>query len=156
MRKESALNVYGMTKKQYFTDTYQLLQYFDVGINEEGYWCHDHMALQNKDEFDVLSYLYPNYNFVLLVDQSTGHRKRSTDALHAPIMCVKWGGNQPPMHATTIHELGPFPVTLTIGDSQHMQFQKGTRDRFISKIPKHTRQKKKQEIELDGQRQRRI
>lgn len=75
--------------------------------------------------------------------------KRSADALHAPNMSVYWGGQQPSMHATTIHELGPYPSTLQIGDIQQMIFTKSDKGPFYvdqplkQKHPKDTGKHKK-------------
>ena len=141
--KESAMNVHGTTTKPIFNNTHLLVQYFNVGVNEEGYWSHDHMVLQNEDAYDVLSYMYPLYDFVDLMDQSTGHRKRDSDALHAPSMCSKWGGSQPRMHPTAVKEIGPHPATLQPGDTQCMVFRSSDKGPFYMETPnkfKHTRE----------------
>ena len=133
--KESAKNVYGSTYKHVFTSTHLLIKYFDVGIHQDGYWNYDHQALQNEDFYDVISVLYPNYNYVILSDQSSGHGTLLTDALHAPNMSVKWGGNQPKMHTSIIHEVGPYNPTLSIGETQNMQFQSKDKGPFYLKLP---------------------
>ena len=46
--KDSAMAVYNSTKKKKLTTTHLLVRYFDVGINEDGYWNHDQMDLQNE------------------------------------------------------------------------------------------------------------
>ena len=38
MEKSAAIEVYGSTKKKEIKDTLTLVQFFDLGINEEGYW----------------------------------------------------------------------------------------------------------------------
>ena len=132
----SAININGKTDKQILTETHQLIQYFDVGVQEEGYWSHDNIFLQNEDAYDVLSVLYPNHDIVILMDQSTGHRKRSEDALHSHSMSAKYGGSQPQMHPTIIQELGPYPSTLSIGDKQHMTFRTRYSSTFYMKDAK--------------------
>ncbi len=51
------------------------MRFFDVGINEEGYWNYNQIALQVEDVFDELAIKYPQYDIVLLMDQSSGHGK---------------------------------------------------------------------------------
>ena len=46
MSKEEAISVNGTEKKRLITDSLTLVQFVDVGINEEGYWNHNHRALQ--------------------------------------------------------------------------------------------------------------
>ena len=55
----AALEVYGTTEKQLLTSRDCLMQFFDVGINNDGYWGYNHMALQQEDAFDVLRVIYP-------------------------------------------------------------------------------------------------
>ena len=116
------LIVYMGQLEKAFTSTHLLIQHFDVGVNEDGYWRHDHMSLQHEDVYDVLNVVYPDYDFVILPDQSSGHGKRDDDALHALCMSVKWEGQQGMIHPTEIKEVGPFPSLLKVGQIQHMIF----------------------------------
>ena len=75
------MTIYGTTKKQHFTNTHLLVEYFDVGIQHQGYWTHDHIALQSEDAYDILSSLYPNYEIVVIMDSSTGHKKKQPTVL---------------------------------------------------------------------------
>ena len=122
--KEFAMKIHGTTKKQPLVGTHQLVRYFYVGINHDGYWNHETMSLQNEDAYDVFRVVYPDHHIILLSDQSSGHRKRADDALHAPSMSKNWGGSQPIMHPTIVKELGPYPPTLALNQQQHMTFQK--------------------------------
>ena len=63
-------------------DKLTLVQFFDLEINEEGCWNYFHMALQIEDAFDVLSIKYPDYDFMILMDQSSGHGKRMEGGLN--------------------------------------------------------------------------
>ena len=74
MSKESATNIYTMNKKKQMTNNHQLIQYFDLGLHNDGFWNYDHMDLQNEDVFDVLTTKYPSYDFVFIMDQSSGGR----------------------------------------------------------------------------------
>jgi len=42
------------------------MQFFDVGINNGGYWGYNHMAPQQEDAFDVLRVIYPHCDFAML------------------------------------------------------------------------------------------
>ena len=83
------------------------------------------MALQIEDVFDVLSVKYPEYNFLILMDQSSGHGKRMEGGLNAAEMSVKYGGNQLKMRNMTINELGTYPAQLKVGDIQSLTFTDG-------------------------------
>ena len=65
------------------------MQFFDVGINEEGCWNYNQIALQIEDVFDVLAIKYPQYDILLLMDQSSGHGKMRDGALNANLMSVR-------------------------------------------------------------------
>jgi len=84
---KAAIEVYGSTQKKEIKDPLTLVRFFDVGINEEGYWNYFHMALQIEDMFDILSIKYPESNFVVLMDQSSGHGKRMEGGLNASNSC---------------------------------------------------------------------
>ena len=106
--------------KKKITDKLTLVQFFDLGINEEGYWNYFHMALQIEDAFNVLSIKYPEYDYMILMDQSSGHGKRMEGGLNAGEMSVRFGGSQPKMRNTTIHELGTYHSQLKVGDTQSL------------------------------------
>ena len=52
------------------------------------------MALQIEDAFDVLCVKYPEYDFTILMDQSSGHGKKMEEGLNAEEMFVRYGGSQ--------------------------------------------------------------
>ena len=58
------------------TNNLTLVQFFDLGIKEEGYWNYFHMVLQIEDVCDLLALKFPEYDFVILVDQLSGHGKK--------------------------------------------------------------------------------
>jgi len=74
--EKAAMEIHGSIKKKSIKDPLTLVQFFDLGINEEGYWNYFHMALQIEDIFDVLTIKYPYYDVLILVDQSSGHGKK--------------------------------------------------------------------------------
>ena len=63
-------------KKKMITDRLTFIQIFNLGINEEGYWNYFHMALQFEDIFDVLCVKIPECDFLILMDQLSGDRKK--------------------------------------------------------------------------------
>ena len=121
--KEAATEVYGSDKKKMIKDRLTLVRFFDLGVKEEGYWNYFHMALQIEDIFDVLSIKFPDHDFLILMDQSSGHGKSLSNGLNAAKMNVSYGGTQPAMRKTTIKEVGPYHSQLNIGDEQCMLFQ---------------------------------
>ena len=80
------------------------------------------MSLQVEDVYDVLATVYPTYDFLLLLDQSSGHGKMREGALNVNTMGVRWGGCQQNLRETKIKEVGPYPSLLQIGDIQKMNF----------------------------------
>ena len=80
IKKSVAIEIYGNTKKKDIDDPLTLVRFFDLGINEEGYWNYFHIALQIEDAFNVLSVKYPNFNFFLIeryIKQMKTHRNVS-------------------------------------------------------------------------------
>ena len=101
-----------MATQKKIDDPLTLVRFFDLGINDEGYWNYFHMALQIEDTFDVLSVKYPDFDFAILMDQSSGHGKKRGGGLNAMEMSGRFGGNQPKMRNTTINELGTYQSQL--------------------------------------------
>ena len=75
-------------------DKLTLVQFFDLRINEEGYWNYFHMALQIEYVFNVLSVKFQEYDFVVLMDQNSGHGKKMEEGLNAIEMSMRFGGSQ--------------------------------------------------------------
>ena len=138
--KKEAIEVYGSTKKKKIDKTLTLIQYFDLGMNEEGYWNYNHVALQVEDIFDVLSIKYPSYDFLFMLDQSSGHGRMREGALNVNQMSGKWGGKQSRMRKTIL-DVGPYPRKLNVGDEQDMVFVEGDDGPFYMK-PDDQRKKK--------------
>jgi hypothetical protein len=122
--KEAALQINRSSLKQPLKSNAPFLRFFDVGVEREGYWDYNHMALQTEDLMDCLLVLLPNHDFVFIFDQSSGHCKRAADGLQATSMNSGWGGKQLVMRFTVIKEdcLGDFPTKLKVGDTQTLVF----------------------------------
>ena len=71
-----------------------LIQYFDLGMQGEGYWNFNHMALFIEDAYDVLSVTYNYCDFAVGLDQSAGHGKKREGGLDANDMSKSWGGGK--------------------------------------------------------------
>ena len=111
-------------------DQLTLVRFFNVGVNLEGFWNYDQMALQVEDVFDVLAVKFPNFDFLLMLDQSSGHGKMRDGAFNANLMGVRWGGKQSNLRRTKIREVGPYRRLLEVGDEQVMHFQEGDEGPF--------------------------
>ena len=165
--EESAKNVYGNISKKPFTDKLTLVRFFEVGVNLEGFWNYDQMALQVEDVYDVLAIKYPNYDFLFIFDQSSGHGKMRVGSLNVYNMGVRWGGRQEKLRTTTIQETGPYLGTLKVGDIQKMVFdddddgpfyldnnhritRKYDRKTGEKKIVEKTKKKLKEELKTKG------
>ena len=131
--KKEAIEVYRTSKKKPLKDKHTLIQYFNVGINEEGYWNYNHIALQVEDVFDILSIRFPGHDFCFLMDQSSGHGRMREGSLNANLMNKNFGGKQGKLRDTKIKDVGPYPHILQIGDTQSMVFDEGSSGPFYVK-----------------------
>ena len=98
------------------------MRFFDVGVNLEGFWNNDRMALQVEDIYDVLAVKFPHYDFLLMLDQSSGHGQMREGALNVNSMSVRWGGKQDKIRSTKIKEVGPYHSKLRIGKEEKVIF----------------------------------
>ncbi|KAG7357055.1 hypothetical protein IV203_001743 [Nitzschia inconspicua] len=88
---EAALEVLKSTSKPPLTAS-PFVRKLLIGINKEGYWNSNHMAVQFEDVVDCLKVLYPNHEFVFLFDHSQGHSRKRKGALDVNSMNVSFGG----------------------------------------------------------------
>jgi hypothetical protein len=65
---------------------------FEYGSKGEGYWSYEHMVIQLEDCIHCLKVLYPQYDFVFLLDHSCGHDRQREDGLNAGKMSKMFGG----------------------------------------------------------------
>ena len=66
------------------------------------------MAVQIEDAFDVLCVKYPEFDYFMFMDQSSGHGKKMEGGLNADKMSVRYGGSHPKMRNTTMNKLGTY------------------------------------------------
>ena len=83
------MTVYATTTKKKISYNLTLVRFFDVGVNLEGFWNYDKMALQVEDVYNVLSVKYPEYDFQFILDQSSGHGKTREGSLNVNLMSMK-------------------------------------------------------------------
>jgi hypothetical protein len=86
------------------------VHYFEYGADLEGYWNYQHMVLQVEDFCDAITNLYPQYDFLFLVDHSSGHDKQREDGLNVT-SC-----------------LGPYVRIFSPGDVQSLVFNQQMTD----------------------------
>jgi TfoX/Sxy family transcriptional regulator of competence genes len=91
--EQAAIKKRGTADKQPLTMSPFVLQ-FEYGASAEGYWTYDSMVLQLEDCADVVTTLYPQYQFLFLFDHSCGHDRAREDALNVNNMNTGYGGKQ--------------------------------------------------------------
>jgi hypothetical protein len=83
-------------------------------------------VLQLEDCVDCLSVLFPDHEFLFLLEHSCRHDRQREDCLNAEDMKRSFGGNKPKMRDTRIEQekgyLGPYCRQLHPGDTQKMIF----------------------------------
>ena len=92
--KDAAKAKRGNSKKAPLTSSPVVLE-FEYGANAEGYWVYEHMVLQLEDCVDCLKVLYPEYDFIFMLDHSCGHDRQREDGLNVENMNKSYGGNKP-------------------------------------------------------------
>jgi hypothetical protein len=117
----------GQTSKKHLEDS-PFVKHFELGINNEGYWTYNHMAIQFEDCVDCLKVLYPHFKFVILFDHSQGHAKKLSNGLDPYNMNKSYGGAQPRMRESVIKEHDGYlgihdERTLNVGDVQSFIFR---------------------------------
>ena len=55
--------VYGSPFKKKLTSTL-FIRELEYGKNKNGYWLYDHMVLQLEDCVDILTYMFPDFEFI--------------------------------------------------------------------------------------------
>ena len=78
--------------------------------------------MQLEDAVDVISVMFPAYDFIFQYGQCSGHRKMRPDGLSVANMNVTYGGCATMMQTSKTMEVGPFEGVLNIGDTQSMNF----------------------------------
>jgi hypothetical protein len=155
---DAAQEINGTTAKPAIKDFSPFLRFFEYGADKEGYWNYSHMALQVEDLVDCLVVLYPDFDFALLFDHSSGHGKSQKDGLNVNLMSKAWGGKQPNMHQSKITvdnladlDSGRIAKTgqLGPGDTQFMVFQESEMGPF-NMPSEEEREQRKYDTVADG------
>jgi hypothetical protein len=115
----------GDAKKKTLTKRLFILE-FEYGASGEGYWVHEHIVLQLEDCIDCQKVLYPEQEFLFLLDHSCGHDRQRDDGLNVENMNKSYMSNKQKMRKTTIQckkgYLGPYRRQLQPGDVLRMVF----------------------------------
>ena len=125
--EDAATILFGTAKKTKLT-TSPFVRELEYGANKEGYWTYDNMLVQFEDCVDVLKVMYPQFDFVFLLDHSNGHDHLRPNGLNLNKISVRYGGKQPIMRDAVIDDptlFGPFhdaTYKLQLGSTQKMQF----------------------------------
>jgi hypothetical protein len=80
-----ALEINKTTRRSDLTES-PFIRHLPVGINNDGYWNTNHMAIQLEDVADCVEVLYPGYNYVILFNHSSDHDRKRDSALDATTM----------------------------------------------------------------------
>ena len=124
--KDAAKTKLNTSKKPKLHST-PFVRELDYGANCDGYWSYKSMVLQMEDCIDCLKFLFPEFDFLFLVDHSNSHNHLQPDGLNINKINIYHGGKQPIMHDSKISAemLGPFHTpesTLQPGMLQCMQY----------------------------------
>lgn len=106
------------------------MRYFRSGSNHDGYWNDSHAKIELEGVIDILSHIFPNFDFLFLFDQSSGHTKMRSDGLSISNMNISCGGALNKMRDTTVTEVGPYASTLEVGDVQRFSLVDGDNGPF--------------------------
>jgi hypothetical protein len=168
---DAALAIHGQALKKDLKES-PFVVYFELGMNNEGYWTYNHMAIQFEECVDCLKVVYPHFDFAFIFDHSQGHAKKLANGLDAQSMNRGFGGVQPKMRESTIIAeegyLGMHERTVDVGDAQSFVFQPGDtgpfwmtpqerelnrHDRVLPPLPGHPRTRNKTISELKAELQ---
>jgi hypothetical protein len=107
----AARNLRGNPRKQDLKTSPFVIE-FEYGASNQGYWTYDRMVLQLDDCVDCLKIIFPAFDFLFILDHSSGHDKQKPDSLNASNMQKNFGGKQNKLRPSTILEqdgyLGPY------------------------------------------------
>jgi hypothetical protein len=80
--EEAAVKKLGKQEKEDMKESPFIVQ-FEYGANGEGYWTYESMIIQLEDCIDVVSALYPEYDFIFQFDHSCGPDRKRLDGLNS-------------------------------------------------------------------------
>jgi len=72
--------LYGSSAKKSLIDN-PFVRYLDYGSRKDGYWTYRHMVVQIEDCSDCLRYLFPQFDYGIELDHSSGHNAERPDGL---------------------------------------------------------------------------
>lgn len=92
--ERATINAYRETrgKPPLSPDYNPFCHYFEYGKNADGYWTGEKMKAQTDDFLDAAEALFPDTQFAIEYDASSGHLYMGDGALVVGNMNLKWGG----------------------------------------------------------------
>jgi hypothetical protein len=123
--KEDTIGLFGtaenqaITRRKFAKDPVDstFLKMFRHSQAHNGCWTHRHVKIQIEDLVDCLKVIFPNFGFLLLFDQSSGHTKKREDGLNTINMNREHGGRVPHMRRSVLDAkcLGKHSPSLQAG-----------------------------------------
>ena len=89
-----------------------------MSVNLKGFWNYDQISPHVLDVCNVLSVKFPYNNFLLLLEQSSGHAKMREGELSANTISVRWGSKQEMSRVMKFKEVSPYSRKLNVGVKQ--------------------------------------
>ena len=96
--------IFGTDNKQVIPDD-PLLRHFKCDIHRDGYLNSSYTKLQIEDVLDIITLIFPQFDFMFLFDQSSGHMKCREDGLIVNKMNSSYGGAATKIHDTVVKEI---------------------------------------------------
>ena len=78
--KKSATHLFGSANKNNLTSS-PFLQYLEYGAAKNGYWKYTNIVMKLEGCIDVLTILYPHFEYEFELDHSSDHSKERLDGL---------------------------------------------------------------------------
>ena len=78
-------------------DDNPFLRLLEFGANKDGYWNGSHFNIQVENMIDCLEVMYPDFDHIILADQSSGHTRKRIGGCDITKMNTGYGGVQPPI-----------------------------------------------------------
>ena len=78
--------------------------------------------LQLEDVYDCLDHIFPQFNFLIMFDQSSDHMKMRLDVPNIGNMNASYEGAATHMHKSIITKVGRYKGTLSVGETQYTRF----------------------------------
>ena len=155
--REAAMEVHNSATKKDLTSS-PFRRFVLIGVNNDGYWNSNHMAIQLEDCVDCLQALYGDqFDFLFLFDHSQGHDRKRDGALDVRDMNKSFGGSSKgKLRDSNLTEgcIGPHlhDKVLSVNNTQSMCF--GPNDEGPFWMTPEEREQKRHQRETNKRRKR--